>query len=618
MIEPSFSPPDPDPDSSVNASEGSSDYGTVPVGAITDEELGSRDTGGTDGSEASGAYETLDPDATAEDLGGALPGTDASMGRFGRNDPLIILLSPHEVEVLAPRAKGSDAHRASGHSRLVQFSHDLPMGKALATFIVTNLREHGISGRPIRLALSHEILPAKIIEVPHLPQRDLQQVMARRAAAMIEVSPEDVAFSGLALDGPDKEERRWLVHPIEAKPLVAMQTEFRSLGWVVKDVVPARTAPFLSVRSTSLAGEGRATVVIVFDGDAAAIGLVSGGRLAHLSTLPGSLETHITGDQVARALVQELRGVDAFWRRSSRGDQVTDILILGAVRSAMETLTPAIRAALGDVRVTGAIGAMPFEVQGSAWLDRAPNEARIDLLRSLRAPRVNLVDLSLPLRPRARTISAVALSSLVLCSTVALGLRASMNGLASSISTEARVVQASSSDLERLVERQAQIEDLEARLHADCEELQQIQGLGVNASPIIAGLRTAFGDGTRLLSVRAMGLAVGGAAVSPAQGEIGALHIRGVVVDEPGETAAALARLREALLRVPGVVNVVVELPSLSDHGPAGSFGPGTTGLRFLATTRLVPVGTEASYGRTSPGDSTDPEAGSEPLPGEE
>ncbi|QDV06855.1 hypothetical protein Poly30_23720 [Planctomycetes bacterium Poly30] len=605
--------PQPEPDNLADPELSS--YGTVPVGAITDAELGAGDATSPE-ADRDPAYETWDPEVATDDPEHGLSGADSTLARFSRAEPLVVLLSPSEVEVLAPRAKGSPAHRMAGSSRLIQFTHDLPIGKALASHIVTTLKQHGVARRSIRLALSHEFLPAQIIEVPDLPSKELTQVVARRSAALIDATPQEVTFTGLALDGPDREERRWLVHAMLAKPLIAMQTELRAQGWVVRDVVPARTAPFLSVRSTTLAGEGRATLVLVFDRESAAIGLVSGGRLAHLSTLPGSLDMHLAGEQVARALVQELRGVDAFWRRSSRGDQVTDILILGAVRSALDRLAPAIRMALGDVRVAGAIGAMPFQAEGAGWIASAPNEARIDLLRALRSPRVAALDLSLPLRPRGRSIAAVAMSSLVLCSTVALAMRDGMNGLTSSISTEARVVEAASADLEALRERQARASALEAQLIADCQELQQLEGLGISATPILAGLRRAFGDGTRLLSMRAIGLAVGGAAISPALGEVGALHVRGVVIDDPEETTRALHRLRAALGRVPGVVNVQIEPPSLSDLGPIGVFGPGNGSLRFLATARLVPVGQESAYGKALRQGPEQPDGAFEALPG--
>ncbi|MGK0482099.1 MAG: hypothetical protein ACJAQ3_002078 [Planctomycetota bacterium] len=596
-----------------------SDSGAVPVAAITDEELGNGSPDSVAG--PGGAHQAAnpaDPEVAGDDGGNASPEADPFLARFSRSEPLVVLLSPTEVEVLAPRSKGSADERVEGNSRRIHFSHELPIGKALASFIVTHLREHGVGRRSIRLALAHEMLPAQIIEVPNLAARDLTQVVARRAAALIDAMPKEITFSGLALDGPDSEERRWLVHPIVAKPLAEMQIEFRSLGWKVRDVVPARTAPFLAVPSTSPAGEGRATLVIIFDRNSAAVGLVSGGRLAHLSTLPGSLDTHLDGEHGSRALVQELRGVDAFWRRSSRGDQVTDILILGAVRSAQDTLTPAIRSALGDVRVGSAIGAMPFESQGGQWIDSAPNEARIDLLRALRSPRAERLDLSLPLRPRTRSIATVAMTSLLICGTVALDMRDGMNGLTSSITTEARVVAAASSDLEALKERQSRAMRMEAQLLADCQELRQLEGLGINATSILRGLRTAFGDQTRLLSMRALGRAVGGAAVSPEHGEVGALHVRGVVLDDAGYTSAALHRLGLALARVPGVVKVEIEPPGLSDHGPNGLFGPGTKSLRFLATTRLVAVGSEGAYGTAAALAPSSPDGQSEPLPGAE
>ena len=597
------------------ASPGFSDYGTVPIGALTDEELGEDER--VPSTPDVPIYETWDPEAASCDASGQTQMADGLLGRFTRAEPLVVLVSPKEVEVLAPRGKESAASKVVGDARLIQFSHDLPLGKALAAFIASTLKEHGVARNAVRLALSHEILPATIIEVPNLPPRDLHQVMARRTAAVIDSTPEDVAFSALALDGPDQPERRWIVHPMIAKPLVAFQMEMRGLGWDVRNVVPARTAPFLSAPSPEEGREGQATLVVAFDRDAVCIGLVTNGRLAHLSTLPGSIDAHLS-EQGARSLVQELRGVDAFWRRSSRGDQVTEILILGAVPSALDRLAPSIRTALGDVRVAGAVGSSSSPVPGDAWLERAPNESRIDLLRAIRTPRAVSLDLSLPLRPRGRSMIAVAMASLVVCSTVALGLRDGMAGLASSISTEARVVEAASADLEDLRARKQEAASLEALLLEDCKRLTSLEGLGVSATPIVSGLRKAFGDQTRLLSMRAMGLAVGGATVSPERGEVGSLQVRGLVLNAPGETMAALNRLEIALAQVPGVVNVVIEPPSLQDRGPVDQFGAGTRSLRFMLTTRLVPAGSEAAYGAASLTEGRTSVGGEEPLPGGE
>ena len=99
-------------------------------------------------------------------------------------------------------------------------------------------------------------------------------------------------------------------------------------------------------------------------------------------------------------------------------------------------------------------------------------------------------------------------------------------------------------------------------------------------------------------------------------GEIGSLHVRGLVINAPGKTIMALGRLREALSQVPGVVRVVVEPPSLEDRGPSDQFGVGTESLRFVVTTRLVPAGNELAYRShvsSRPGNSN---IGDEPLPG--
>ena len=118
--------------------------------------------------------------------------------------------------------------------------------------------------------------------------------------------------------------------------------------------------------------------------------------------------------------------------------------------------------------------------------------------------------------------------------------------------------------------------------------------------------------------MRAMGLAVGGATVASELGEIGALQLRGLVINAPGETMPALHRLSQALQDVPGVVKVLVEPPNLTDRGPLEQFGKGTESLRFLVTARLVPAGAERVYRlRAAKGRGSTPNA-TQPLPGGE
>ncbi|MEM8712085.1 MAG: hypothetical protein AAGG01_14135 [Planctomycetota bacterium] len=571
--------------------------GEVHVGELTDADLGIASDSPAIGGASVGAADPerespqewdpvrvdIAPAASSDHLG-------APAGDFTRSEPLVVLISPSEVEVLAPRTKKARAGAATAVQgpRLIQFSHDLELGKPLAKLIVAQLKEHGVGRRAVRLALSPEILPTKIIEVPSLAPRDLHQVVARRAAAIIEEEPLNITFSALALDGEDKEERRWLVHPIRSKEIIALQTELRSLGWSVRDVVPGRTAPFIAAGVRDQNTDGGASIVIVFDHDSATLGLVSKGRLAHISTLPGSLEEHVTGEQASLSLVQELRGIDAFWRRSSRGDQVTKIMILGAVPAAMNLMAPAIRSALGDVAIEGTTGPIQDLTDPGFTVDRSSLDARIEVLRALRSPRASILDLGLPLRPRARSILGVGLASLVLCSTVALGIRHEMSGLASSISTEARVVAAASADLEDLMQRRDRVTRLEQQIREDCDELRQLESFGVAGRSIVAGLRGAFFDDVRLLSFRVLGgatLGMGGAA-APSAG--GVLHVRGLVIDGAGRTSVALDALRRRLALIPGVASVTIDPPSLSDRGGIDAFPDGASSLRFLATARLV------------------------------
>lgn len=507
-----------------------------------------------------------------------------------RSSAIVLHVSAHTIEALVPRKR-----RVAGalRHRLVRFSHALEMGAELAAFIGVRLKAHGVSRRPVVLALSPQFVSSKIIELPSLGARDLESVVGRKAAAQLDRDPGDVAFSAIALDGEDAAEKRWLIHCCPKDSITEFQMELRSIGFPVKHAIPARTAPFLATRCLDVAAKEGATLVALFEREHCAVGLLAEGRLVHLSTLQGGTHSHLTEPQTARAFVQELRGIDAFWRRSNRGDRVTAVVVGGVEPFVVERLEAAIRSALGEVgiypmeddghgaprgdgtlAVDGLDGLDEDEDGGTSPLDDPGERARITLLTSLSGHRVASLDLAVDLRPRARDVIAVGGASMLVFGTIAMSLRTELESQAASLATEAQVVHAASADLEELESAAEEARSIEAQIEAACSELQSVSRLGLSARRLVEGVFASFDGSTQVLAVAASSGSTGATG--------GVMRLNGAVIDEPGVTARALSRLEAELHRVPGVRGVSIEMPSLGDR--AGDLrGQGRRSLRFSA-----------------------------------
>ncbi len=478
---------------------------------------------------------------------------------------IALQLSKDRVEAIVPRrARGGPAHR------LVRFSHDLELGEELAEFIARQLIAHGVPKRSIVLGLAPDLVLPRVIELRSLPQRDLEAVMARRASGLLELEPKEVAYSALALDGEDVEERRWLVHAIAKAPLAKMQKAFRDLGFTVKHVIPGRTAPFVSERCIQAAAAEGATLVALFERDQCAIGLLSGGRIVHVSSIRGGAQDYAEGSPNLKAFVQELRGIDAFWRRASRGESVNAVVVGGLESSFVHDFEPAIRGGLGEVKIEllgGDDAAISMEGAGNqedpdpamSLFDDPHDAARMGLLGTFLSSRTAVLDMSVELRPRVRSLIAVSTASALVLGAMAFSVRSDLQEKADQLTQRAAAVHSAVVDLPGLQNLERDVIALESEVRAACEELRAVSAAGISIHDLTDGILSAFGDGLELLSASAV-------APIPAQNQDGVVRLRGTVQDMPGATATALNALEDRLAALPGVVGAHVELPSLSDR----------------------------------------------------
>lgn len=500
----------------------------------------------------------------------------ASRSKLGRSTPLVLLVSSVSVEALVPR-RG----REGVGLKVLRFDHELPPGEALATFVASTLRSHRVRRRPVVLALGPDLVPSKVVELPALSARELERVMARRAAALVDVEPGRATFSAIALDGEDLAERRWLMSAMGADPLADMQHELRRLGFPARYVVPSRIAPFLAARVAQGTERGAATLVAVFEEEHCAIGLLAEGRLVHTSTLQGGAQRHLEEPHTAKAFVQELRGLDAFWRRQSRGESLKAVVVGGMEAGGVAQLAPAIKSALGDV----AVGAVPSTLADAPAAeapldgDAAREQARADVLSCMTGPRMAAVDFGVELRPRTRTLVALATASALVFGTMALALREHFGVHRETLETQSVVLRAATADLAGLEARAASVREVEAMVLAAAEDLRAVCELGIPAEQLLSGVLAAFQGDAQLLNVSAS---------CPLVHEKGSglLRIRGAVPDVPGFTAAALARLEGRLGALPGVATVQVDAPRLDDRIEGARGGAGST-LGFSALLTL-------------------------------
>ncbi|MEM6569212.1 MAG: hypothetical protein AAF957_12415 [Planctomycetota bacterium] len=516
-------------------------------------------------------------------------------------------MSRGTVEALVPRQQlSSEATRL----RLVRFSSDLDMGGELASYIAGQLASYGVGRRPVIVALAPQMIATRILELPDLMGRDLEAVVVRRAASLCDLEPGEAAFSAISLDGEDSPERRWLVHAVERRPLTDFQSELRARGYPVRSVVSARSALFQSrgIERATQAGDGT-TLAVLFEKEACAIGVLDEGRIVHLSVVPGGSHTHLSDPDAARTFVHELRSIDAFWRRKSRGRSIAGVVVGGVAPSFVDRLHPAIRSALGDVPVhaldhhvdpevgrtdaSAPDGAPEGEVKDLpvaelAPIDRAEESARIAVLDAIGKARLDALDLAIELRPRAKKVLAISVVSALAWGMLAQGVRSELHGTARALENETEIASNAASDIDRWRALDGRVQATESRLRAARDELVEAAGVGLPTDRLVAGLFGALDRDTALLSINAFG-----PALSP-QGSGGSVRIRGVVRDEPGSTAAALARFEERLTGLSCVTGVDVEIPNLSDR--AGDvIANSTRSLRFSATASLDGRGAQDS-----------------------
>ena len=417
----------------------------------------------------------------------------------------------------------------------------------------------GSGRRPCVLALAAGLVEQRVLPLPDLPRKELRKIFSRKAAALLGVAPDETLYTALPLfaqvaesaraEGESSDparagsalERKWLLVATKRSFAVELRLALRRQGIQVERVVSARLARLC--RAQEVRGEtGRACIVIDVESRAIAVGLIAGDVLAHQSQLEGSFEATPT---MALTLIQEVKGLDAFWRKTSRGGSVEQVVVIGLPHERGRLLAHALTTALASASVT----LLPGE-------DTAPDSGRLASLEACRSEGPFGVDLTV--RLPARHAHLVTLGACLLIVTGGAGslLHAHLARERDALEADSRIYAVHGRDPERVSERRAA-----ARRAVDelADEASRIEAAGATGVPFEAALRDAFdafGERAALLS-----LSIG----SEAEG--GEVAIAGETWSHPVASWRALEELAAELEASPRFEAVEVEPPRLADRG---------------------------------------------------
>jgi len=402
------------------------------------------------------------------------------------------------------------------------------------------------------LALGPEFVRERLIELPPLPPRDRSTVLRRKAAALAQCAPEDVIFSASLQANTSGDEAgaqeldRWLIVALRRAVADELLSALRARGIHVTRAVSLRLAPLreaLARRRVRDLDSG--CVVVAVEPQATTVSLVAGAALVSQSTLTGSVAAR---PKLARALLQEIRSIDSFWRKTHRGDGVAEVAWIGLAAERGEPMRAALQTALPEARVH-ALGIEGEPVGAEAEL--APG--RVQLLSACRRREGFVLDLGLAARRSPAVTaawSAAAAAVFLLLGFFASGrLRGALEQLEHRNQSLRREQQNATLTLEQSARARSLVDGVRARF-VRAEEAARV---GLPFERIVEGAFSAFGDDGALLSL---------AISTPLDGAGAEVVIAGLTDSHPLRGARKVARIAEALAATPGLDAVRIEPPT--------------------------------------------------------
>ena len=180
---------------------------------------------------------------------------------------------------------------------------------------------------------------------------ELKEVLRRKASGLFGDGV-GIVFEALPLQGDRKKIRSgvqpWLVFAVEAGPFRALLKNLTSVGFKVVRTVAADLSYQNLAHHESL-GEDQGALLVGHTGASIGVSLFTAKGLVTQNLVP--IES-LDREALASTLVQELRAMDAYWRKMTEGGSITRATLVGFDRDWEGLITPSARLILPDLDLT--------------------------------------------------------------------------------------------------------------------------------------------------------------------------------------------------------------------------------------------------------------------------
>jgi hypothetical protein len=259
--------------------------------------------------------------------------------KYGFLNQAVLAISDLDAEWFEIDASGKPMY---GRAVAGSFSaHDLALAAATA-----RERAGGTATR-CRLTLGSRLVEHKLFSLPELSRGELKRVLERRTKGARSDPDKPFFFSATDCGGLVDGIRNWLSVSVEREFITHLLVDLRKRKIRTRSVTVGALAA-LNHAADFVAEDGQASIAITIDKDSIEVCLIAEGVLVSSESLSGSFEqsTHLVS-----SLLQTLRSVAGFWRKSHGGAEVSSVHVFGMAAERSSFLEQAIQGALREAEV---------------------------------------------------------------------------------------------------------------------------------------------------------------------------------------------------------------------------------------------------------------------------
>ncbi|MFN0244564.1 MAG: hypothetical protein ACKVWV_16875 [Planctomycetota bacterium] len=292
-------------------------------------------------------------------------------------------------------------------------------GSTIAAAAKELVADARLSRRRVVLSLASGLFDSRQVMLVQLPDRELRDVLARKAAVGANLELPECLFwarpCATPLHGDGTPSITWLVHTRRRREHLDLLLALRHVGVRIRRTITTRDA---LTRAEEGEGAEDGRVLVTSTGREVYVHLFRGRTLVQESRV--ALPSFETRAESYASVVQDVRQLSAFWAKGSRGTPLRCVELFGFSASEVEGLRPALAIAARGAQINA--GSCPAggvsDASNASEASQASNDwhdVRAELLGALVRNAHHSPDLKVRLPWRPSRIAAAAAASTALC-----------------------------------------------------------------------------------------------------------------------------------------------------------------------------------------------------------